>query len=111
MNPTPANSTKHTKTSDTPTPDASKPVEKSTDPKSPEAPTPTAGPKDGKSSKKEDARRVISVSVPEKLARQLRLLCATTGQTTQSIVEGALRKAVNRQLGAALEAIKSDLET
>lgn len=112
MNPTATNNTKSPKPNDTTTSEATKPVEaatKPTDTKSPEAPTATTSPKDGKSSKKEEARRIISVSVPEKLARQLRLLCATTGTTTQAVVETALRKAINKQLGAALEAIKSDL--
>ena len=110
MNPTTSNSTKAPKNPDPTTSEAPKPVEKPSDTKSPEAPTATTSPKDGKSSKKEEARRIISVSVPEKLARQLRLLCATTGTTTQAVVETALRKAINKQLGAALEAIKSDLE-
>jgi hypothetical protein len=109
MEPTKISSAKNTKTADITTSEASKPVEvssKPTDTKTAE----TASPKSATSAKKEEARRILSVSLPEKLSRQLRLLCATTGQTTQAVVETALRKAVNKQLGAALEAIKSDLE-
>jgi len=113
MNPSITNHTKSPKTSDVTTSDANKPVEvstKPTDTKTAETPATTASPKSATSAKKEEARRILSVSLPEKLSRQLRLLCATTGQTTQAVVETALRKAVNKQLGAALEAIKSDLE-
>jgi hypothetical protein len=113
MEPTKISNTKNTKPSDVTTSEPSKPVEvstKTTDTKTTEAPAATASPKDTKSAKKEEARRILSVSLPEKLSRQLRLLCATTGTTTQAVVETALRRAVNKQLGAALEAIKSDLE-
>jgi hypothetical protein len=113
MEPTKISNTKNTKPNDVTTSEPSKPVEvstKTTDTKTTEAPAATASPKDTKSAKKEEARRILSVSLPEKLSRQLRLLCATTGTTTQAVVETALRRAVNKQLGAALEAIKSDLE-
>jgi len=114
MNPTPISNAKNSKTADVTTSEASKPVEvapKSNDTKSAETPAPAATPKDTKSAKKEEARRVISVSVPEKLARQLRLLCATTGTTTQAVVETALRKAINKQLATAIDAVRADLET
>ena len=60
--------------------------------------------------KSREGRRVLSVSIPEKLARQVRLLCNVTGQSAQELVEAALRRAVNKQLAGALESIKSDVE-
>jgi hypothetical protein len=100
--------------------------ETSKNPKSPEtkstesaapavAPAPTvAAPlatgKTDKASKPREGRRVLSVSIPEKLARQVKLLCNVTGQSAQQLVEAALRRAVNKQLAGALESIKSDVE-
>ncbi len=110
MNPTPISNAKNSKNADVTTSEANKPVEKPTDTKTAETPATTASPKSATSAKKEEARRVISVSVPEKLARQLRLLCATTGTTTQAVVESALRKAINKQLATAIDAVRADLE-
>jgi hypothetical protein len=76
----------------------------------PEESTKTDATKPEKSSKGRDGRRVLSVSIPEKLARQVRLLCNVTGTSAQELVESALRRAVNKQLAGALEAIKSDVE-
>jgi len=114
MNPSITNNTKSPKTSDVTTSEATKPVEVSTKPndsKSPETPAATASPKSATSAKKEEPRRILSVSLPEKLSRQLRLLCATTGITTQAVVESALRKAINKQLATAIQSITADLET
>ena len=113
MNPTPISNAKNTKTADVTTSEPAKTAEvagKTTDTKAAETPATTASPKSATSAKKEEARRVISVSVPEKLARQLRLLCATTGTTTQAVVESALRKAINKQLATAIDAVRADLE-
>ena len=60
--------------------------------------------------KSREGRRVLSVSIPERLARQVRLLCNVTGVSAQELVEAALRRAVNKQLAGALESIKSDVE-
>lgn len=61
------------------------------------------------SNKAREGRRVLSVSIPEKLARQVRLLCNVTGTSAQELVETALRRAVSKQLAGALESIKSDV--
>ena len=76
----------------------------------PEIPQAEASRKTEKSDKTRPGRRIVSVSIPEKLARQVKLLCNVTGTTTQALVEAALQRAVNKQLGAALEAIRPDAE-
>ena len=50
-------------------------------------------------------RRILSVSIPERLGRQVRLLCSVEGTSAQSIVEAALRRAVAKRLPLALAAI------
>jgi len=70
----------------------------------------TASKSEKSGGKSREGRRVLSVSIPEKLARQVRLLCNVTGQSAQELVEAALRRAVNKQLAGALESIKSDVE-
>lgn len=57
-----------------------------------------------------DGKRVLSVAIPDKLARQLKLLCNVEGVSASSIVIAAVQRAVNKRLGAALEAIKPDVE-
>lgn len=66
--------------------------------------------KSDKNNKSREGRRVLSVSIPEKLARQVRLLCSVTGTSAQELVEAALKRAVAKQLAGALESIKSDVE-
>ena len=65
---------------------------------------------DKSNTKAREGRRVLSVSIPEKLARQVRLLCNVTGVSAQELVEAALKRAVAKQLAGALESIKSDVE-
>ena len=97
---------------------------KSADTKSPEPAATAAAPEGGnkseapksetnksdKANKSREGRRVLSVSIPERLARQVRLLCSVTGTSAQELVEAALKRAVSKQLAGALEAIKSDVE-
>ncbi len=55
--------------------------------------------------------KILSVAIPERLARQVRLLCSVEGASAQTIVETALRRAVAKRLPAALEAIsKADVD-
>jgi hypothetical protein len=55
--------------------------------------------------------RILSVAIPEKLARQVRLLCSVEGTSAQAIVEAALRRAVAKRLPAALADIaKTDAD-
>jgi hypothetical protein len=76
---------------------------------------PTHGPaKAPKSSRRDEegsraGKRIVSVALPEKLARALRLLSASSGQPVQSILETAIRKQVSRQLVASLDSLKSEL--
>ena len=114
----PTVSTGNTKSPTNPTPDASKPVEVTTtaakpaDIKTAAPSTETSTIKDSKlkttksSNDSRDGKRIVSVALPEKLAKQLRLLCATTGQTAQHVIESALKRAISKQLGAAIEALR-----
>lgn len=53
--------------------------------------------------------RILSVAIPEKLARQVRLLCSVEGTSAQSLVEAALKRAVAKRLPNALaELAKTD---
>jgi hypothetical protein len=97
---------------------------KSENPKTPEpqtaaAPAPAANQqaegsgkteKSGKPSSR-DGKRILSVGIPDKLARQLKLLCNVEGVSASSIVIAAVQRAVNKRLGAALESIKPDVES
>jgi hypothetical protein len=65
--------------------------------------------KSGRSSSR-DGKRILSVAIPDKLARQLKLLCNVEGTTASAVVISAVQRAVNKRLGAALEAIKPDTE-
>lgn len=65
--------------------------------------------KSGKSSSR-DGKRILSVAIPDKLARQLKLLCNVEGTTASAVVISAVQRAVNKRLGAALESIKPDVE-
>jgi hypothetical protein len=112
-------STGNTKSTTNPTPEANKPVEVTGKPGDPKTAAPSTEPSTSKDSKPKttkssndsrDGKRIVSVALPEKLAKQLRLLCATTGQTAQSVIESALKRAINKQLGAAIEALKADLD-
>jgi len=71
-----------------------------------------AGTKTEKTSKAagREGKRILSVAIPDKLARQLKLLCNVEGVSASSIVIAAVQRAVNKRLGAALEAIKPDVE-
>lgn len=108
--------TKSPKPNDNLTSEPSKPVEVS--PTSPRpsdtktaAVTPeTATPKDTKSGKKEDARRVISVAFPARTVKQLKLLANVEGVSIASIVIASVSKTVAKRLPGAIEALKSDVE-
>ena len=53
--------------------------------------------------------KILSVAIPERLARQVRLLCSVEGTSAQAIVETALRRAVAKCLPEALaEIAKAD---
>jgi len=56
-----------------------------------------------------EGKRILSVAIPDKLARQLKLLCSVEGTTAAAIVIAAVQRAVDKRLGPALEAIKSDV--
>ena len=75
-----------------------------------ETPQDAGKPEEAKPNKAREGKRILSVAIPDRLFRQLRLLCATSGVPAQRIVESALRRAVHKQLGAALAEIKSDVE-
>ena len=100
--------------------DNAKPA-KTPDNQKPEAPAPAgpaASPQPEATSKTEntsktagrDGKRILSVAIPAKLARQLKLLCNVEGVSASSIVIAAVQRAVNKRLGAALESIKPDVE-
>lgn len=76
----------------------------------PASPQAEAASKTDKSGGAREGRRVLSVSIPERLGRQVKLLCSVTGTSAQELVESALRRAVNKQLAGALESIKADVE-
>ncbi len=91
------------KTPETQNPEAATPAEN----QEPEASKPA------KSSKTttRPGMRILSVAIPERLARQVRLLCSVEGTSAQAIVETALSRAVAKRLPAALEAIsKTDVD-
>jgi hypothetical protein len=75
-------------------------------------PQPEASSKTEKTSKAagRDGKRILSVAIPDKLARQLKLLCNVEGTTASAVVISAVQRAVNKRLGAALDAIKPDVE-
>ena len=55
--------------------------------------------------------KILSVAIPDKLARQVRLLCTVEGTSAQALVESALRRAVAKRLSTALESIsKADAD-
>ncbi len=92
----------------TPTPEAST---KTNDYAPPESPAAKGNGKPGKSKTPvREGTRIISVAIPERLARQVKLLCGVTGQTAQALVESALQRAVNKQLASALDSIRPDVE-
>jgi hypothetical protein len=78
-------------------------------PANPQAEASSKTEKSGKSSSR-DGKRILSVGIPDKLARQLKLLCNVEGVSASSIVIAAVQRAVNKRLGAALESIKPDVE-
>lgn len=78
-------------------------------PESPLVETSSKSEKSGKSSSR-DGKRILSVAIPDKLARQLKLLCNVEGTTASAVVISAVQRAVNKRLGAALESIKPDVE-
>ena len=63
-----------------------------------------------KSADRHPGKKVISILVSDKLARQLKLLSATSGKSAQAIVEAAIQEVVTRELGAALNAAQEDLK-
>lgn len=87
----------------------SKNAEPAVTPESTAVETSSKAEKSGKSSSR-DGKRILSVAIPDKLARQLKLLCNVEGTTASAIVNSAVQRAVDKRLGAALEAIKSDVE-
>jgi len=110
---TPNVSTSNNKSTIAPTPEANKPVEASSKPADPKtaAPSPeSATSKDAKSTKKVEATKVLSVAFPAKAVRALKLLASAQGVSIASIVVASVTRTVNKQLGAALESLKSDLE-
>jgi len=58
-----------------------------------------------------EGKRILSVAIPDKLARQLKLLCSVEGTTAAAIVITAVQRAVDKRLGPALESIKSDVDS
>jgi hypothetical protein len=78
-------------------------------PANPQAEAASKADKSGKSSSR-DGKRILSVAMPDKLARQLKLLCNVEGTTASAVVIAAVQRAINKRLGAALEAIKPDTE-
>jgi len=116
MNPSatsPTNNTKSQKPTDNSTPEASKPVEaagKPADPKTAAPTTESTTPKDSKSAKKAETKKVLSVSFPGKTVRQLKLLASVEGVSLASIVVASVTRTVSKRLPAALEALKGDLE-
>lgn len=77
-------------------------------PANPQAESTSKADKSGKSNR--DGKRILSVAIPDKLARQLKLLCNVEGTTASAVVISAVQRAVNKRLGAALESIKPDVE-
>jgi hypothetical protein len=64
-----------------------------------------------KSSKSDQARRVVSVNFPARTVRQLKLLASVEGVSIASIVVSSVTKTVAKRLPAALESIaKTDVE-
>jgi hypothetical protein len=76
---------------------------------SPQVETSTKTEKPSKAAGRE-GKRILSVAIPDKLARQLKLLCNVEGVSASSIVIAAVQRAVNKRLGAALDSIKPDVE-
>ena len=103
MTPTKPNKSENPKTSEPQIPEATAPAA------SPQAEATAKVEKPGKSSSR-DGKRILSVGIPDKLARQLKLLCNVEGVSASSIVIAAVQRAVNKRLGAALESIKPDVE-
>jgi hypothetical protein len=103
MSPTKPNKSETPKTPETKVPVAPAPAE---------SPQTAATGKAGKPSKGgREGKRILSVAIPDKLARQLKLLCNVEGTTAAAIVIHAVQRAVDKRLGAALESIKSDVES
>jgi len=106
-------STVNNKSTTSPTPDANKPVEaagKPADPKTASTSPESTTSKDTKSAKKVESKKVLSVAFPAKAVRALKLLASAQGVSIASIVVASVTRTVNKQLGAALESLKSDLE-
>jgi len=78
---------------------------KAVEPAKAESPTAPAASDGGKSAEK----TIISLSVPEKLARQVRLLAKLEGKTISAIFLNAVEKDIPARLKAALATI-TDLE-
>ncbi len=75
-----------------------------------ETPVESATTKAGKATTR-PGKRILSVAIPEKLARQVRLLCNVEGTSAQQLVESALKRAVAKRLPDALAAIsKTDAD-
>ena len=68
----------------------------------PQAPTAT------ETSARPDTRTILSLTVPEKLARQIRLLARVEGVTISQLVLESVEKTVPTRLKAALAAIVED---
>ncbi len=73
------------------------------------APQTPATPPAKPATKNRDGKRVLSVAIPDRLARQLKLLCSVEGTTAAAIVIAAVQRAVDKRLASALDAIKSDV--
>jgi hypothetical protein len=58
-----------------------------------------------------DGKRILSVAIPDKLARQLKLLCNAEGTTAAAIVVAAVQRAVDKRLASAIESLKSDVDS
>jgi hypothetical protein len=69
----------------------------------------TVAPKPAQSSR--DGKRILSVAIPDKLARQLKLLCNAEGTTAAAIVVTAVQRAVDKRLVSAIESLKSDVDS
>jgi hypothetical protein len=102
MSPTKPNKPENPRNPETKTPDAAAPAE------SPQATAASKPPKANKGGR--EGKRILSVAIPDKLARQLKLLCNVEGTTAASVVIHAVQRAVDKRLGAALDAIKPDVE-
>ena len=115
---------KKTKSASTTTYQASKPaeissaasaVEKLPDPKTTEptsevvAPTDVKPPANNKTEGNAEDRKVLSVVIPGRTLRALKLLASVEGVTIASIVVGSLTETVSTRLPAALASLRGEL--